>query len=87
VRELEHGASRRGAASGPEIILGDLPASVRRRVIDGAADPPGSSAEASSSVERFERQFIHEALERHHGNISRPRRNGQYRSTSTLKLA
>jgi two-component system response regulator HydG len=69
VRELEHALEQAVAlASGPEIALGDLPASVRDLSADGGSDPPGSFREAKQrAVERFERQFIHEALVRHHG--------------------
>jgi DNA-binding NtrC family response regulator len=90
VRELEHAIEQAVAlASGPEIALGDLPASVRGVSSDGATDPPGSFREAKQqAVERFERQFIHEALERHHGNISKAAEDmGMYRQHLQLKLA
>ena len=90
VRELEHAIEQAVAlASGPEIALGDLPASVRDLSSDGAADPPGSFREAKQqAVERFERQFIHEALARHHGNISKAAEDmGMYRQHLQLKLA
>jgi len=56
---------------------------------DGATDPPGSFREAKKqAVERFERQFIHEALARHHGNISKAAEDmGMYRQHLQLKLA
>src|SRR3989441_8387853 len=82
VRELEHALEQAVAlASGPEIALGDLPASVRDLSADGGADPPGSFREAKQrAVERFERQFIQEALVRHHGNISKAAEDmGMYR--------
>ena len=90
VRELEHAIEQAVAlASGSEIALGDLPASVRGISSDGAADPPGSFREAKQqAVERFERQFIHEALARHHGNISKAAEDmGMYRQHLQLKLA
>ena len=90
VRELEHAIEQAVAlASGSEIALGDLPASVRGMSSDGAADPPGSFREAKQqAVERFERQFIHEALARHHGNISKAAEDmGMYRQHLQLKLA
>ena len=90
VRELEHAIEQAVAlASGPEIALGDLPASVRGLSSDGVADPPGSFREAKQqAVERFERQFIHEALARHHGNISKAAEDmGMYRQHLQLKLA
>src|SRR5437762_38030 len=89
-RELEHAIEQAVAlASEPEIALGDLPASVRDLSSDGAADPPGSFREAKQqAVERFERQFIHEALARHHGNISKAAEDmGMYRQHLQLKLA
>jgi len=90
VRELEHAIEQAVAlASGSEIALADLPASVRGMPSDGAADPPGSFREAKQqAVERFERQFIHEALARHHGNISKAAEDmGMYRQHLQLKLA
>ena len=90
VRELEHAIEQAVAlASGSEIALGDLPASVRNLSSDGAVDPPGSFREAKQqAVERFERQFIHEALARHHGNISKAAEDmGMYRQHLQLKLA
>ena len=90
VRELEHAIEQAVAlASGSEIALGDLPASGRGISSDGAADPPGSFREAKQqAVERFERQFIHEALARHHGNISKAAEDmGMYRQHLQLKLA
>lgn len=50
---------------------------------------PGSFREAKQRViERFERQFICEALERHHGNISKAAEEmGMYRQHLQIKLA
>ena len=90
VRELEHAIEQAVAlASGPEIALGDLPTAVRGVSSDGPADPPGSFREAKQqAIERFERQFIHEALARHHGNISKAAEDmGMYRQHLQLKLA
>ena len=90
VRELEHAIEQAVAlGSGPEIAVADLPASVRGAPSDGAADPPGSFRDAKQrAIERFERQFIHEALARHHGNISKAAEDmGMYRQHLQLKLA
>jgi len=69
--------------------VADLPASVRGVPSDGAAEPPGSFRDAKQrAIERFERQFIHEALARHHGNISKAAEDmGMYRQHLQLKLA
>ena len=90
VRELEHAIEQAVAlGSGPEIAVADLPASVRGVPSDGAAEPPGSFRDAKQrAIERFERQFIHEALARHHGNISKAAEDmGMYRQHLQLKLA
>src|SRR5437667_155172 len=90
VRELEHAIEQAVAlGSGPEIAVADLPASVRGVPSDGAADSPGSFRDAKQrAIERFERQFIHEALARHHGNISKAAEDmGMYRQHLQLKLA
>jgi DNA-binding NtrC family response regulator len=93
VRELEHAIEQALAlASGPAIELGDLPASVRAAAADGAAaegELPGTFREAKQQViERFERQFITEALARHRGNISKAAEEiGMYRQHLQLKLA
>jgi len=90
VRELEHAIEQAVAlGSGPEIAVADLPASVHGVPSDGAADPPGSFRDAKQrAIERFERQFIHEALARHHGNISKAAEDmGMYRQHLQLKLA
>ncbi len=101
VRELEHALEQAVAlASGGEIDLADLPGSVAR----GAAPPPspagngavvadGSGAasfkEAKQQVvERFERQFLIDALARHQGNISKAAEElGMYRQQLQGKLA
>ncbi len=101
VRELEHALEQAVAlASGGEIDLADLPGSVA----GSAAPPPrpagnGSvSADASGAasfkeakqqvVERFERQFLIDALARHQGNISKAAEElGMYRQQLQGKLA
>jgi DNA-binding NtrC family response regulator len=90
VRELEHAIEQAVAlTSGPEITLGDLPALVGGRSADVAADPAGSFRAAKQRmIEQFERQFIGEALARHHGNISKAADDmGMYRQHLQLKLA
>jgi two-component system, NtrC family, response regulator AtoC len=93
VRELEHALEQAVAlASGPEIQIGDLPAAVRPAHDASPApthDAPGSFKEAKQRViESFERQFIIEALARHHGNISKAAEDmGMYRQHLQLKLA
>jgi DNA-binding NtrC family response regulator len=88
VRELEHALEQAVAlASGAEIELADLPAAV-----DPPSPPPeapGKFKEAKQRViETFERQFISEALARHHGNISKAAEDmGMYRQHLQLKLA
>src|SRR5262245_50270879 len=77
VRELEHAIEQALAlASGAVIQVDDLPASVRGTpaagALAGGAELTGSFKEAKQRViERFERQVIGEALERHRGNISK----------------
>jgi DNA-binding NtrC family response regulator len=93
VRELEHALEQAVAlASGPEIQIGDLPAAVR----PAHAAPPATTPDASGSfkeakqrvIEGFERQFIADALARHHGNISKAAEDiGMYRQHLQLKLA
>jgi DNA-binding NtrC family response regulator len=93
VRELEHAIEQAVAlASGPTIELDDLPASVRA----ASAAAAGAVGEATGSfkqakqrvIERFERQVIGEALERHRGNISKAAEElGMYRQHLQLKLA
>jgi DNA-binding NtrC family response regulator len=94
VRELEHAIEQALAlASGADIQLADLPAHVRPGGAEAAAatepGPPGSFKEAKQRVvERFERQFIEQALTRHHGNISKAAEEmGMYRQHLQLKLA
>jgi len=93
VRELEHALEQAVAlASGEQIELGDLPAAVQDRRDPGPGDhegPPGSFRDAKQRViERFERQFITEALSRHLGNISKAAEDmGMYRQHLQLKLA
>jgi DNA-binding NtrC family response regulator len=96
VRELEHALEQATAlASGAVIQLEDLPTSIRPAGA-GAADlavpghpQPSTFKEAKQQlIERFERQFIVEALERHHGNISKAAEEmGMYRQHLQLKLA
>ena len=91
VRELEHALEQAVAlASGPEIGLADLPASVRGdpEVAARSDESAGSFRAAKQRViERFERQFIEEALGRHHGNISHASEEmGMYRQHLQLKL-
>jgi DNA-binding NtrC family response regulator len=92
IRELEHALEQATAlASGPEIELPDLPAAVRPGHAEPSAAPeaPGSFKEAKQRViETFERQFIAEALGRHHGNISKAAEDmGMYRQHLQLKLS
>jgi DNA-binding NtrC family response regulator len=93
VRELEHALEQAVAlASGEQIELGDLPAAVQDRRGPGPGDdegPPGSFRDAKQRIiERFERQFITEALSRHLGNISKAAEDmGMYRQHLQLKLA
>jgi DNA-binding NtrC family response regulator len=90
VRELEHAIEQALAlASGAEIALDDLPPSVRTGAGDAAAEPAGSFKAAKQRViERFERQVIGEALERHRGNVSKAAEElGMYRQHLQLKLA
>jgi len=93
VRELEHALEQAVAlASGEQIELADLPAAVQDRLDPGSGDdqgPPGSFRDAKQRViERFDRQFITEALSRHLGNISKAAEDmGMYRQHLQLKLA
>ena len=91
MRELEHALEQAVAlASGEQIELGDLPAAVQDRRDPPGDDqaPPGSFRDAKQRViERFERQFITEALSRHLGNISKAAEDmGMYRQHLQLKL-
>jgi DNA-binding NtrC family response regulator len=96
VRELEHAIEQAVAlASGPEIEIGDLPTLVPRAASEEAA--PGVETDPTSTnfreakqqvVERFERRFIIEALERSQGNISKAAEDlGMYRQHLQTKLA
>jgi DNA-binding NtrC family response regulator len=93
VRELEHAIEQATAlASGLEIRLDDLPAPMRGAAGAAGDDDggnPGSFRVAKQQlIERFERQFITEALARHHGNISKAAEEmGMYRQHLQLKLA
>jgi DNA-binding NtrC family response regulator len=93
VRELEHALEQATAlAAGAEIALGDLPAGLAAGRAEGPTDPgsgSGTFREAKQRVvERFERQFIADALERHRGNISKAAEEmGMYRQHLQLKLA
>jgi two-component system response regulator HydG len=101
IRELEHAIEQGVAlASGSEIELGDLPASIGSAAAPAPLEPaqPDAPSETSAStsfreakqqvVERFERQFIVDALERHQGNISKAAEElGMYRQHLQTKLA
>jgi DNA-binding NtrC family response regulator len=93
VRELEHALEQAVAlASREQIELADLPAAVQDRLDPGSGDdqgPPGSFRDAKQPViERFERQFITEALSRHLNTISKAAEDmGMYRQHLQLKLA
>jgi two-component system nitrogen regulation response regulator NtrX len=91
VRELEHAIEQAVVlAPGPELRLDDLPAAVRGApVAEASADEPAGTFKLAKQrvVERFERQFIAEALSRHHGNVSRAAEDmGMYRAHLQLKL-
>jgi DNA-binding NtrC family response regulator len=93
VRELEHAIEQAVAlASGSAIGVDDLPASVRAGAVSELPhddEPAGSFKEAKQRmIEQFERQFIVDALERHHGNISKAAEDmGMYRQHLQIKLA
>src|SRR5262249_56575979 len=93
VRELEHALEQAVAlASGEEIELDDLPGAVRGGPEPDAGrdqEPPGSFKDAKQRViERFERQFITDALARHQGNISKAAEDmGMDRQHLPLKLS
>jgi DNA-binding NtrC family response regulator len=93
VRELEHAIEQAFVlASGTDIQMSDFPALADTLTPgESSAAPalPGSFREAKQQViERFERQFICEALERHHGNISKAAEEmGMYRQHLQIKLA
>jgi two-component system, NtrC family, response regulator AtoC len=94
VRELEHAIEQAVAlAAGPEIGLDDLPTLVPR---SGREEPAPADESAGTTfraakqqaVERFERAFIVEALERSQGNISKAAEElGMYRQHLQTKLA
>ena len=90
VRELEHAIEQAVVlASAPEIGLEDLPPAMRSAAPEESEERPGSFRDAKQQmIERFERQFIGEALERHQGNISRAAEElGMYRQHLQTKLA
>ncbi|MBZ5726071.1 MAG: sigma-54-dependent Fis family transcriptional regulator [Acidobacteriia bacterium] len=93
VRELEHAIEQAVVlSSGPEIQLSDFPSLAAAVVSAEDASEDGRSGhfrEAKQRViERFERQFICEALERHRGNISKAAEEmGMYRQHLQVKLA
>jgi len=93
VRELEHAIEQAFVlASGADIQMSDFPA-LADTLTPGASSAapafPGSFRAAKQQViERFERQFICEALARHHGNISKAAEEmGMYRQHLQVKLA
>jgi DNA-binding NtrC family response regulator len=95
VRELEHAIEQAMVlASGAVIEPGDLPSQIRSvpaadAPAESDGDHPGRFKEAKQQlIERFERQFITDALARHHGNISKAAEDmGMYRQHLQLKLA
>src|SRR5437899_2248357 len=90
VRELEHAIEQAVVlASAAEIGLDDLPPAVRSAAPEESGERAGSFRDAKQQmIERFERQFIGEALERHQGNISRAADElGMYRQHLQTKLA
>ena len=92
VRELEHAIEQAVVlASGETIGLTDFPllaAGVPAAPV-ASGDTPASFKEAKQRlVEQFERDFITQALERHHGNISRAAEDmDMYRQQLQQKLA
>jgi DNA-binding NtrC family response regulator len=81
-------------ASGPVIEPGDLPSQIRpapaaETPAESDGDRPGRFKEAKQQlIEKFERQFIADALARHRGNISKAAEDmGMYRQHLQLKLA
>jgi transcriptional regulator with GAF, ATPase, and Fis domain len=100
IRELEHAIEQAIAlASDNEIQLEDLPPSVRGAdtsaiaptpvaVVPGGDGPTTFKEAKQRVVETFERQFIIDALDRHHGNISKAADElGMYRQHLQLKLS
>ncbi len=92
-RELEHAIEQAVAlASGPEIVVDDLPAALRATPVEAMAGAePGAMTFRDAKqrlVEDFERRFIGEALARHRGNISKAAEEmGMYRQQLQQKLA
>jgi DNA-binding NtrC family response regulator len=95
VRELEHALEQAVAlASNAEIQPEDLPTLVISATAT-TASPAAAPSETTTFkdakqqvVERFERQFIAEALTRHHGNISKAAEElGMYRQHLQTKLS
>jgi len=100
VRELEHAIEQAVAlSSAAEIDVEDLPAAIRPQAAAGTHDgdarvPAGSDGTRSfkeakqTMVERFEREFVTQALARHDGNISKAADElGMYRQQLQAKLA
>jgi DNA-binding NtrC family response regulator len=93
VRELEHALEQAVVLASNETIgVDDLPPAVRGTGAPAAApggDGPATFKEAKQQlIERFERQFIAEALTRSEGNISKAADEmGMYRQHLQLKLA
>ncbi len=96
VRELEHAIEQAVVlASGDEIVLDDLAASVRAAGGAGPAQDAALELDGATSfkvakqrvIERFERQFLEDALARHGGNISKAADDiGMYRQQLQDKL-
>ena len=92
VRELEHAIEHAVAlATGDEITVQDLPASMLRdgsRASAGAGGLPKDFKEAKERmIEVFERDFIGQALRRNKGNITRSAEEmGMYRQHLQMKL-
>jgi DNA-binding NtrC family response regulator len=92
VRELEHAIEQAVVlAAGAEIVLEDLPPSVRgapAAEAGAAGDGALTFRDAKQQViERFERRFIADALMRHRGNISKAAEDmGMYRQQLQVKL-
>jgi DNA-binding NtrC family response regulator len=93
VRELAHAIEQAFVlAADTEIQLGDFPnlaAGAPAALGDATTNPPGHFREAKQQlIERFERQFICDALTRHRGNISKAAEEmGMYRQHLQVKLA
>jgi DNA-binding NtrC family response regulator len=92
VRELEHAIEQALVlAAGTEIQLIDFPSlAAAAPAAPLATEPPFSSFKEAKQqvIERFERQFIHDALTRHRGNISKAAEEmDMYRQHLQVKLA